>query len=292
LTTKSHLTPWLELARISNLPTVWTNTLAAWLLSGGSAADLRLLWIALGASLLYTGGMILNDAADIAFDRQHRPDRPIPSGRIALRWAWRVGLIFLLCGASMMVGRGGANPAVTITLALTILAYDLYHKPWSGSVLLMGACRTLLYLAAASPLLANPWSGPALLPGLTLGAYIVGLSLIARQEAKPASTPKSPTWPLLLLLISPVLLTCYQSTIHQKALPIALAIGLLLWINRTLRQMRTDPPRSIGPAVGKLLATIAWVDAAALAPTHPKTALTFIALVPLLRLWQTKIAAT
>jgi 4-hydroxybenzoate polyprenyltransferase len=292
LTTKSHLRPWLELARISNLPTVWTNTLAAWLLSGGSATDLRLLWITLGASLLYTGGMILNDAADIAFDRQHRPERPIPSGRIALRWAWRVGLIFLLCGASMMVGRGGANPAVTITLALTILAYDLYHKPWSGSVLLMGACRTLLYLAAASPLLANPWSGPALLPGLALGAYIVGLSLIARREAKPASTPKSPTWPLLLLLISPVLLTCYQSTIHQKVLPIALGIGLLLWINRTLRQMRTDPPRSIGPAVGKLLATIAWVDAAPHAPPPPQNPPTKKTPPPLLRLWQTKIAAT
>jgi 4-hydroxybenzoate polyprenyltransferase len=292
LTTKSHLRPWLELARISNLPTVWTNTLAAWLLSGGSATDLRLFWITLGASLLYTGGMILNDAADIAFDRQHRPERPIPSGRIALRWAWRVGLIFLLCGASMMVGRGGANPAVTITLALTILAYDLYHKPWSGSVLLMGACRTLLYLAAASPLLVNPWSGPALLPGLALGAYIVGLSLIARQEAKPASTPKSPTWPLLLLLISPVLLTCYQSTIHQKVLPIALGIGLLLWINRTLRQMRTDPPRSIGPAVGKLLATIAWVDALALTNTHRLTAILLVCTIPLLLLWQKKIAAT
>jgi 4-hydroxybenzoate polyprenyltransferase len=292
LTTKSHLLPWLELARISNLPTVWTNTLAAWLLSGGSAADLRLLWITLGASLLYTGGMILNDAADIAFDRQHRPERPIPSGRITLRSAWRIGLIFLLCGAGMMVGRGGSNPAVTITLALTILAYDLYHKPWSGSVLLMGACRTLLYLAAASPLLQNPWTGPALLPGLALGAYIVGLSLIARQEAKPSSTPKSPTWPLLLLLISPVLLSFYHAADQQKVVPVAISISLLVWISRTLREMRTDPPRSIGPAVGKLLATIAWVDATALAPTHPKTALTFIALVPLLRLWQTKIAAT
>jgi hypothetical protein len=233
-----------------------------------------------------------NDWCDRHVDAINEPDRPIPSGRITLRSAWRVGLIFLLCGAGMMVGRGGADTAVTVTLALTILAYDLYHKPWSGSVLLMGACRTLLYLAAASPLIKYPWTGPGLLPGLALGDYIVGLSLIARQEAKPASTPKSPTWPLLLLLISPVLLTCYQSTIHQKLVPIALGIGLLLWINRTLRQMRTDPPRSIGPAVGKLLATIAWVDATALAPTHPKTALTFIALVPLLRLWQTKIAAT
>ena len=289
LTTKSHLRPWLELARISNLPTVWTNTLAAWLLSGGSATDLRLLWITLGASLLYTGGMILNDAADIAFDRQHRPERPIPSGRIALRWAWRVGLIFLLCGASMMVGRGGANPAVTITLALTILAYDLYHKPWSGSVLLMGACRTLLYLASASPLLANPWSGPALLPGLALGAYIVGLSLIARQEAKPASTPKSSSWPLILLLISPALLNLYSSGL---SIPSVLPIIFLSWISHTIISLRANPPQSIGPAVGKLLATIAWVDALALTNTHRLTATLLVCTIPLLLLWQKKIAAT
>jgi hypothetical protein len=289
LTTKSHLRPWLELARISNLPTVWTNTLAAWLLSGGSVTDIRLLWITLGASLLYTGGMIINDAADIAFDRQHRPERPIPSGRIALRWAWRVGLIFLLCGASMMVGRGGANPAVTITLALTILAYDLYHKPWSGSVLLMGACRTLLYLAAASPLLANPWSGPALLPGLALGAYIVGLSLIARQEAKPASTPKSSSWPLILLLISPALLNLYSSGL---SIPSVLPIIFLSWISHTITSLRANPPQSIGPAVGKLLATIAWVDALALTSTHRLTAILLVCTIPLLLLWQKKIAAT
>jgi 4-hydroxybenzoate polyprenyltransferase len=292
LNTKRHLLPWLQLARISNLPTVWTNVLAAWLLTGGTFSDFRLLWITLGASLLYTGGMILNDAADIAFDRQHRPERPIPSGRITLRAAWRVGLIMLLCGAGMMIGRGGADTAVTVTLALTILAYDLYHKPWSGSVLLMGACRTLLYLAAASPLLKDPWTGPALLPGLALGAYIIGLSLIARQEARPSNDPRSSTWPLLLLLISPVLLSFYQAADQQKVVPIAVGIGLLMGISHAVRQMRSDPPRSIGPAVGKLLAGIAWVDAAALAPTHPKTALAFIALVPLLRLWQTKIAAT
>ena len=289
---KANLRPWLELARISNLPTIWTNVLAAWLLSGGSLTDLRLLWITLGGSLLYTGGMILNDAADIAFDRQHRPERPIPSGRVALRWAWRVGLIMLLCGAGMMIGRGGADTAVTVTLSLTILAYDLYHKPWSGSVLLMGACRTLLYLAAASPLIQNPWTGPALLPGLALGAYIVGLSLIARQEARPASAPKTAAWPFLLLLLSPVLLSLYLAADQQKVVPVIVAIGLLVWVSRAVRQMRSAPPQSIGPAVGKLLAGITWVDATALAPTHPKTALAFIALVPLLRLWQSKLAAT
>ncbi|HEY1081657.1 MAG TPA: hypothetical protein VGE29_05310, partial [Prosthecobacter sp.] len=56
---------WLELARISNLPTVWTNVTAAWLLAGGPWREAALGWLVLAGSLLYTGGMILNDAADL-----------------------------------------------------------------------------------------------------------------------------------------------------------------------------------------------------------------------------------
>lgn len=288
------LHPWLQLARVSNLPTVWTNVLAAWLISGGAVSDLRLLWITLGASLLYTGGMILNDAADIAFDREHRPERPIPSGRIALRAAWSVGLLFLLCGTGLMIEPGAANLAVTVTLAVTILAYDLYHKPWSGSVVLMGACRTLLYLAAASPLVARPWSSPALIPGLVLGAYIVGLSLMARREAPGNRHAASAAWPFLLLLLSPALSSVGH--VMQGADPryavLGIPVGLIYWTSDAVRRMRLHPPQSIGPAVGRLLAGIAWVDAAALAPSHPSTALLFVASVPLLLLWQKRIAAT
>ena len=288
------LRAWLQLARISNLPTVWTNVLAAWLLSGGSISDLRLLWLTFGASLLYTGGMILNDAADLAFDRQHRPERPIPSGQIALRHAWRWGLIALACGAGMMIGRGGAHWAVTTALSLTILAYDLYHKPWSGSVLLMGACRTLLYLAAASPLVTHPWSGTAFLPGLVLGAYIVGLSLIARSEARAAPSRALTAWPCLLLLLSPALASVLQ--ILQSSDPhytlLGIPIGLICWTSDAVRRMRLNPPQSIGPSVGRLLAGIAWVDAGAIAPTHPVTALVLVATVPFLLLWQKHIAAT
>ena len=67
----NRLTPWLQLARISNLPTVWTNVTAAWLLAGGQIADTRLYWFILAGSLLYTGGMILNDAADAKFDHEN-----------------------------------------------------------------------------------------------------------------------------------------------------------------------------------------------------------------------------
>ncbi|WP_075087959.1 UbiA family prenyltransferase [Verrucomicrobium spinosum] len=86
------LRPWLELARISNLPTAWTNVLAGWLLAGGGRDYWGVGWILLGGSLLYTGGMILNDAADVKFDREHRKDRPFPRAG-SLRapsgwWGW------------------------------------------------------------------------------------------------------------------------------------------------------------------------------------------------------------
>ena len=67
--------------RMSNLPTVWSNCLAGWWLGGHeNSANLPLCF--LGVSALYLGGMFLNDAFDADFDRQHRPERSIPSGAI------------------------------------------------------------------------------------------------------------------------------------------------------------------------------------------------------------------
>lgn len=66
---------WLVLARASNLPTVWSNCLAAGLLGGGLEPG-RLVVVGIAASLLYTGGMVLNDAFDAEFDRRFRRERP------------------------------------------------------------------------------------------------------------------------------------------------------------------------------------------------------------------------
>src|SRR5438552_468570 len=64
----------LVLGRVSNLPTVWSNCLAAWLLAGGGLSR-RLGILCAAASLLYTGGMFLNDAFDVEFDRKYRTER-------------------------------------------------------------------------------------------------------------------------------------------------------------------------------------------------------------------------
>ena len=281
--------PWLHLARISNLPTVWTNVTAAWLLAGGTLNDPRLYCLIAAGSLLYTGGMILNDAADAKFDREHRKERPIPSGQVKLGTVWTVGIAMLIGGAALAVGFG-ASTWITAALVAAILFYDLYHKPWAGSVLVMGACRTLLYLMAASALTET--SESVLPAGLALGSYIVGITVAARLEHRNGTLPVASSLFALALLTAPGILfvTRFATTGGQTISLIVLAAFAFVVVSAT-RLLRQGGP-AIGRAVGLLLAGIVIVDAMAVSVVSIPLALGFVALAPLLRLWQRWVAAT
>src|SRR5215831_13546617 len=113
----------LILARFSNLPTVWSNCLAGWWL-GGKGDPANLAWVTAGTSLLYTGGMFLNDAFDEDFDRQHRSERPIPSGAIKAPAVWAIGIALLMAGAGLLFGAGKSTGGLGLILTGFILVYD------------------------------------------------------------------------------------------------------------------------------------------------------------------------
>ena len=285
--------PWLHIARISNLPTVWTNVSAAWLLAGGALADVRLAWLLLAGSLLYTGGMILNDAMDIKFDQKHRPERPIPMGQISLRAAWTVGVVMLLTG-STIAAISGANPKITAFLVAGIVFYDLFHKQWAGSVIIMGACRLLLYLMAASAVVPFAPAGPMLvLPyAVALGCYIVGISVAARLESKNGVLPIPTTMLAFALLYTPAVFCALRfSSAGGSPLQIVVLGMFAMLVAYATHTLRKGGP-AIGNAVGWLLAGIAVVDALAVASVSVPLALGFVALTPLLRFWQRWVAAT
>lgn len=292
---RSSFRVWLELARVSNLPTVWTNVLAGWWLAGGDWQWGTLGWLLAGASLLYTGGMFLNDAADARWDREHRSERPIATGRVSERAVWAAAVMFLLGGLAMVL-IGGANGWVSLALMAAIVAYDLYHKPWKGSVLVMGLCRVLLYLTAGSAVVEG-WElvegGQLILKALVLGAYVVGLSLAARGEASGATGgwERRLGWLLLGLPAVVVMVEAVREAGFSGPVWLfAFAHGaLMVWV---CRLMSLSPRSNIGRAVGWLLAGIPFVDALALVRLNPMMAVGFVACVPLLRLWQRKIAAT
>ncbi len=307
--------PWLHLARISNLPTVWTNVTAAWVLAHGPLLDVRLAWILLAGSLIYTGGMILNDAADVKFDREHRKERPIPSGQVGVRSAWVVSCCLLFVGGVIAIGYG-ANPQITGLLLGAIVFYDLYHKRWEGSVIIMGSCRLLLYLMAASAVapfsavsqkgamyfFGAEWhyqtdflpAGPMLvLPyALALGCYIVGITLAARMEHKNDNLPVATSLFAFALLYTPAIVCAMRfSATGGSPLQIGVLGVFALLVAYATHTLRKGGP-AIGQAVGWLLAGIAIVDALAIASVSIPLALGFVVLAPLLRLWQRWVAAT
>jgi 4-hydroxybenzoate polyprenyltransferase len=276
----------LELSRISNLPTVWTNVLAAYFLAHGVGWSPALGWLLVGASFVYSGGMVLNDAADAKWDREHRKERPIPSGRIGLATTWIIGLAWLLGGAAMMLLPGHANEGFTALLVLAVLAYDFYHKQWTGSVLVMGACRTLLYYTVITGI---GFPKGLCQSGIVLGIYIVGLTLMARGEASGKLSKLRRTL-IMLLIALPGLLGLFANSVFDAPL-IGLSLLQVMFATLVADHMKKGGP-AIGQGVGWLLAGIPLVDALAIAPLSLITALCFAGIVPLLRLWQRWIAAT
>jgi hypothetical protein len=275
----------LVLGRVSNLPTVWSNCLAAWLLNGGIIAP-QFFLLCVAATLLYTGGMFLNDAFDVEFDRRHRVERPIPSGQISSRNVWWLGTSFLLTGWFLLLPLGSGTTWLGLLLLAAIVIYDALHKRTALAPLIMAACRFLLYLVAAAAV-GNRMAVGVVWHGLALAAYVAGLSFIARGESNQSVVSR---WPLLLLL-APV---AANMTVHpqQTTLSWGATVVFILWVGWCLRKSLGKSAKVAGPAVAGLLAGIVLVDWAAVASPDLGRNLIFIGLFCLALLFQRKIPAT
>ncbi len=271
----SRAAAWLRLGRVSNLPTVWTNVLAAASLAGGLPAGAAAEVVA-AMSLFYVGGMFLNDACDRAIDARERPSRPIPSGRVAARTVFAAGFALLGLGLALMARQGPGALAAAAGLAALIVAYDVHHKGFSLSPVVMGGCRAALYVAAAAAA-GNATATPVLAGALAVFAHVVGLTYAARQESLDRI---GALWPLAILALGPVTALVLAVTAGPAGLAAGLLACLLLAaIDLSAIRLLRDParPGRVPAAVTRLIAAISLVDAALVAPVSPGLALACLA---------------
>jgi 4-hydroxybenzoate polyprenyltransferase len=279
----------LILGRASNLPTVWSNCLAGWWL-GSKNWDLEtkpLPLLLAGATLLYLGGMFLNDAFDAGFDAQFRRERPIPSGAISERAVWLSGFALMAAGLVCLAFLGMVPAILGVLLAACIVLYDAIHKMITVSPVLMAACRFFLYLVAASTG-SDGVTGAAVWCGLALGAYIVGLSYVAGKESTRLAVRY---WPCLFLG-APVVLAMFMNTGDYLKDALLLSAVLGLWIARQLQHTFRASDRNIGRSVSGLLAGIPLVDLLAVTDVPKPFAAVFIGLLLLALLFQQFVPAT
>jgi 4-hydroxybenzoate polyprenyltransferase len=251
----------LKLGRVSNLPTVTTNVLAAVALSGAEPSIFALVAICAGISLLYIAGMYLNDFFDRTVDALERPERPIPSGQVSAGEVFGAGFALLafgvltIAGVAFTAGGGWLALASAITLASLIVVYNVHHKANPLAPLVMGLCRVGAYTTAALA------AGGPLCPALVIGcglllAYLMGLSAIARHENKPRGTAGrlSVLAPMTFMVVPFVVL----QPMGQGPWVFAIYIMFLGWTARCIKLVISGHMR---PAVSGLIAGISLLDA-------------------------------
>ena len=244
----------LTLGRVSNLPTVWTDTLAGALLAGARDLGAEFALVVLAFSLFYTGGMFLNDAFDAPWDARERPERPIPSGAVGAREVFLWGFGLLAAGVLVLALFGAEAAMAGLALAGTITFYDWNHKANPLSPVVMGLCRALIYVGAG--LCYTRELPPALwLGALLLLCYLIGLTYVAKQENLERVEN---LWPLAFLA-APLAYGAWPIAAQAWAAPFWLAFaGWMLFALRLLRRRRRgDIPR----AVVSLIAGISLLDA-------------------------------
>lgn len=263
---------WLTLGRVSNLPSIWSNVLAAVLVANASLlnsgaishvmpAGTQWLGCLTALSLIYLGGMFLNDAFDAHWDKEHNNPRPITKGEVSALMVWVFGFALLLAGLSLVGGfYQQLHPYSLLTgwfagaaLALLILTYNRYHKSFRHSAVLMGGCRFGVYLIAA--LLLSEVNHLLLFAALSLWLYICGVTYVARDEHR---NRLNTYWPLLLLF-TPLIASAFIG--YSVFIYWVLAVVFCGYLIHNLRTHLFSDAKNIRAFIGSTLAAIPLLDA-------------------------------
>jgi Ca2+/Na+ antiporter len=245
----------LTLARISNSPTVMSNTLAGMALAGVVWPIGKTGLVAGAMVLFYTAGMYLNDLLDYPVDCKERPERPLPAGIVSQRTTLLCVLIFfalgslLLCLTSLLAFLSG------LALIALIMGYDRWHKNNPISLPLMGACRSMVYVTAFLAVSAR-YIDELFISAILLVCYVIGLTAIARTErtAKGAH----------VLIIAMLFLPALYAMTRPSFLSLPMLVGFLLWVGYSV-SLICRREHQVGKVVGRLIAGISLLDGLVLA---------------------------
>jgi 4-hydroxybenzoate polyprenyltransferase len=174
------LRAYLELLRPANVMTAVADVLAGYAVAG-LGNDRALPWLLAATACLYAGGVVLNDYFDRRLDSVERPERPIPSGRVAPAAAAGLGAALLASGVAAASQATRAAGLTALAMVVLIVLYDAVGKRHAvfGPVN-MGLCRALnlvLGIAAVPAALAGHW--PLALLALV---YIAAVTVVSRGE--------------------------------------------------------------------------------------------------------------
>src|SRR3954466_6413321 len=139
--------PWVKLAR---LPNAAVAAGGVWLGHACLPGPIDARAAALGSlamALLAAAGNMHNDVIDLPIDRINRPDRPLPSGRIAPRAALAVASITFAASLALAFALGRDQGYLVAAMGLLLYFYNVNLKgmPLAGNLAVALLCALAIY---------------------------------------------------------------------------------------------------------------------------------------------------
>jgi len=251
------LRAWLQLVRLPNLLSVpgdpWAGLALAGVAAGVLPGSASFVFAALTSLCLYAAGLILNDLHDEAFDREHRPERPLPSGRVSRVAAARLCSSLTALGVICALPLGRPAFLTALLLAALVYAYNLVFKGHRlGASVCMGLCRGCSLLVGA----AAVGRGPAvLIAAAAVTVYISAVTWIAAGENRTQTLDHVVLVPAYAFAGGGILVAL---AVVRSGLPAPwlLGAGLLgwsarrVWLHGAKLRKRAVPPEQMQPAIG------------------------------------------
>lgn len=182
----NRLLAYAQLLRLPNVFTAFGDILMAACAAGYITQRLDLVVLLLASSgCLYLSGMVFNDIFDRKSDAETQAFRPLPSGRVSLRIAVILAVTLMLVG--LVAAWFTTGFFIALGLAAAILAYDAVLKHSNVGPVAMGFCRLLNVLLGLSGDFDAVPHALQLHLVMTIGIYIMGVTLFAKTEERVSS---------------------------------------------------------------------------------------------------------
>ena len=175
----ARLAPFLTLVRIPNCLMIGLAVLVAETIGLGTLPNpTQAIFGFLTAFLLLAGTMVFNDIQDVQVDRVNSPNRPIPSGKVTIRQAYGLSVVFSAFAllSSLVLG---ILTFLTALVALALMAYYNTHGKKTG---LLG--NVVVSFNVALPFFFGGLAVNSLRPLLFIFFLLAFLANTAREVAK------------------------------------------------------------------------------------------------------------
>ena len=266
--------PWLRLLRLPNLFTAPGDSLAGYFLAttfiGNKTVSLwTIVLLAVTSVFIYAFGVVMNDLVDYQEDCIHRPERPLPSGRINRQQATgicvQLWIIASICcpGSSIsifLLHIDSNSLFVFVVLFITIALYNMWLKHYrlAGSIA-MGLCRGLNFLLGVAATgygvsLEKIW--PVFVPFAAVTTYIAAVTWLADKENEEQNVGFVVQIPAIAAAVAwfGTVLPLPQKT-AMLAIPAVFLILAVFLLEQTAGKLyhNTVQPKDMQKAIGALL---------------------------------------